>query len=111
MTDLKTKLEQASELNDTLFQEVLDTLQPDMTHGIRAFWEAGAWENAALALVERMLPGWTWLIDATAPKAGVVASLLDPVDPDEWVGTGATPALALLIALLTALTTDGGRNG
>jgi len=108
--DIKTKLEQASELNDALFREVLETLQPDMTHGIRAFWEAGACENAALVLVERMLPGHLWRLDKDdgAYEAFIWA---DPKDGHVGSARSKTPALALLIALLTALTTDGGRDG
>ncbi|MFU0504173.1 hypothetical protein [Pseudaminobacter sp. NGMCC 1.201702] len=72
--------------------------------------------DAAIALVERVLPGWAWTIMAAKPltstRAGetvakgpftafVNNSPRRPSEPDaEYEGVGATPAIALLIALL-----------
>jgi len=54
--------------------------------------------DAALALVERMLPGWKYEI---RPR---FAKLLNPHKPrSDASGMGDTPALAILIALFTAL--------
>ena len=56
--------------------------------------------DAALALVERKLPGWEWQVRRTG-----YAELHHPTHhlKDE-IGRAATPALAILAALLSALT-------
>ena len=54
--------------------------------------------DAALALVERMLPEWRFVIRATLCELKHPQRMLKDVD-----GRGATPALAILIALFTAL--------
>ena len=55
--------------------------------------------DAALALVEQVLPGWNWSVgrDGTSPWARI--------DYDGTAGrySGATPAIALCIAALTAI--------
>lgn len=57
--------------------------------------------DATVALIERVLPGWTWRVDGghgSRPGADLW------LRPNEYYdGTGATPALALLSALLSAL--------
>lgn len=56
--------------------------------------------DAALALVERYLPGWSWSIGHDA-NGELHATIWHGVtEHDEY---GATPALAILAALLTAL--------
>lgn len=66
--------------------------------------------DAALALVERVLPGWEWL-----KKSPKVITLYRPLTEQEdtakaWAkhidGTGATIPLAILSALLRALTSN-----
>jgi len=53
--------------------------------------------DAAIALAERVLPGWGWLTqNCGSPKAIVVK------DDDIYETQAATPAIALLIALLRA---------
>jgi hypothetical protein len=60
--------------------------------------------DAALALVERKLPGWSWRI-GNRPGGG--AWVLLGTSREEHLG--ATPALALLLALVKALS-QGGQN-
>ena len=59
--------------------------------------------DAALALVERVLPGWHWI--RKSPLSMTVYQ--DPKDEKAWAvhfdGAGATPALSLLAAILKAL--------
>jgi hypothetical protein len=72
----------------------------------------------ALALTERMLPGWAWCVQkivgvpSRAPTQDCEADLWVPAAKDAqivWAGKrrfradGATPALAILAALLSAL--------
>lgn len=61
--------------------------------------------DAALALAERVLPGWLW--NLAAETYGCDAELFSPRG-ECWDGhgpaTGATPALALCIAILRATT-------
>lgn len=71
--------------------------------------------DAAVALCERVLPGWTGLVDfggTSRCSATLVGPLKEtgedfdgyPVDlHDSAQGEGSTPAIALLIAILTAL--------
>lgn len=63
--------------------------------------------DAALALVERCLPGWTTACDATAPDIGIDWQLFGP-NRAEFVGTAPTHALALCLALLKALEAQRG---
>lgn len=77
--------------------------------------------DAALALVERVLPGWSWGVSRldAGLVAGVVAAPVD-VEPDheeDWgcqSAEAATGPLALCIAALQALSTrapaEGGRG-
>jgi len=61
--------------------------------------------DAALALVERLLPGWSWRI-GNRPGGG--AWVLLGTSRQEHLG--ATPALALLSALLAALSSKAGET-
>jgi hypothetical protein len=65
--------------------------------------------DSALALVERVRPGQKWMIASVGYDAGVWqdgkagAYLYDPIlTPPRWKGFAATPALALLAALLAS---------
>lgn len=66
--------------------------------------------DAALALAERVLPGWTW--DIAGPREPITgtddgrpsaALRLDADRPSLRIGTATTPALALCIAILRAV--------
>jgi hypothetical protein len=64
--------------------------------------------NAALALVEEKLPGWTWSVDsARSPCAptddGRPQAKVQAPGGRPFGGGAPTPALAVLIALLKAL--------
>lgn len=82
-----------------------------------AFWrflDAEAWESAALALCARVLPGWRWTVTSDGRKEGVPRawlwierrwiddSDLEPPMLRNIDAEAATPALALLAALITA---------
>lgn len=63
--------------------------------------------DAALALVAEKLPGHDWGID----NRGTHAFIQEPDRSHAWHGNAATPALALLAAMLRALAADEGREG
>ena len=60
--------------------------------------------DAVIALTERVLPGWHWSIYDTDGVGRCNAQLERPdfTGAEDFDGTGATPAIALLIALLRA---------
>lgn len=62
--------------------------------------------DAAVALVEKMLPGWAWGVHVN-PRAvgGFLAHVTErsPIRPMPNIGAAPTPALALCAALLRAL--------
>lgn len=59
--------------------------------------------DAALALVEKVLPGCTDTSDASYPEAGIEWTLF-PDGGDDWItGTAKTRPLAIIAALLRAL--------
>lgn len=62
---------------------------------------AGGSVDAALALAERVLPGWVWDVTSTG------TSWIMPASDDDrhFMASAATPALALCIAILRARAT------
>lgn len=56
--------------------------------------------DAAVALVERALPGWTWTLDSASSTATLWKD--DEASEATHQVPGATPAIALCIALLRA---------
>jgi hypothetical protein len=113
MTDLIKRLEEATAGSADLDREVERALRV-VPMGLR---EDGTWGqkqrpwtaslDAALALAERVLPGWCWMIERH--KNGTATAWLH-----EWNAYGEgeqvvsnTPALALCAAILKA--TDTGR--
>lgn len=65
--------------------------------------------DAALALVERLLPGWTWRVEKwTECYDAKLWGLADA--PGIGAGHGPTAPLAILAALLTALPHTGDEN-
>lgn len=86
----------------------------------RGWWRPDGWPvttslDAALALAERVLPGWLWDVTTiTTAVGGLRKPLASVVRPDQtegeeiktW-GYGATPALALCIAILRAKQGEG----
>jgi hypothetical protein len=70
--------------------------------------------DAAVALCERVLPGWSGDIDIGKPIADsgkVGARLFPPGDGwQNYSGVGPTPAIALLIAILTAKEARDGKD-
>lgn len=64
--------------------------------------------NAALALMEEKLPGWIWRVGPSydtysAPRTKYVAWATEGLGADEHDGFADSPALALILALLSAL--------
>lgn len=72
---------------------------------INTLCDAGGYESASLALVERVLPGWVWsvMVDYELPGRARLHDAMQPSGPLSVSADGATPALALLAALLRAL--------
>ncbi|WBT40129.1 hypothetical protein [Hyphomicrobium sp. DMF-1] len=70
--------------------------------------------DAALALVEEQLPGWTRLVDATAPELGICVELFPSGDIAERTesarGDHNRETHATLLALLRALS-NGSKEG
>lgn len=66
--------------------------------------------DAAIALAERVLPGWHWSIYDTDGVGRCNAQMERPdfTGAEDFDGTGATPAIALLIALLRAKEASNG---
>lgn len=61
--------------------------------------------DAALSLVERVLPGWTRSVDATVPELGIDVDLHPPTGPVVR-GTHASEAIATCLALVRAKLED-----
>lgn len=71
-------------------------------------WKFTASLDAALALCERVLPGWTMVMDGSAPDLGTDWELFQPNPPlgevkARIMGTHNDRTLALLAAMLKAL--------
>jgi hypothetical protein len=110
-TPLITRLEEAAEGSRELDELVaLETTHP---YGI----DACDWDgfppyttslDAALALAERVLPGWRWQVSATS--SGAIGSVSSGAGMEDFVSSQADlsdvrlfpPALALCIAILRA---------
>src|ERR1700741_3715699 len=67
LAELLERVKAGSAPDRQLFQDVARALLPDYQTGLvdwryefGGFLGAGAWTDAALALVERLLPGWSW---------------------------------------------------
>ena len=127
MTDIAgliERLEAAAELDAQLFYDIATNVYPAAFPAVwildkeTADWRfrtldcligAKAWESAALALVERVRPGWCWRAEKCPP------TYLGPRGEPFWAtcgppgeqeaAHGPTPAIALLIALLKSLET------
>ena len=105
--DLIERLEKATGPDreiDTAIEELFDPSFRDST--LRQATRYTASLDAAVALVEKMLPGWACGFDAGSKTS---IAFVDPHDfADRFLGArytaqAATPAIALLIALLRAL--------
>lgn len=60
--------------------------------------------DAALALAERMLPGWMWYVGSVGENDMPQATVTEPAeDCRDFVGHAPTAPVAILIALLRAL--------
>ena len=60
--------------------------------------------DAALGLVERVLPGWMWYVGSVGENDMPQATITEPVeDCRDFVGHAPTAPLAILLALLRAL--------
>lgn len=60
--------------------------------------------DAAIALVERVRPGWAWNVGNVGEEDRPSVALTVPFEPyQDFVAHGATPALAVIAALLRSL--------
>lgn len=125
LDDLEKRLEEAEELRWALLFSVAKTILPDnqfetVLPALKKFAKAGAWTDAALALVEERLPGWRWSLNS----ANVFCLCKDwnddyapvfwskkprkrkpgerPIEPAKRAESCPTPALAILLALVRA---------
>jgi hypothetical protein len=118
LQDLLARVESATESGVDLFLSVGVALLPDtfpctIDHNHeRVQWKVrwtgwlgeGAFTEAALALVERVLPGWRWMVRRIEPSEfPSFGAYVEQVDGEHFWRTGSTPALAILSALLKAL--------
>jgi hypothetical protein len=112
MTDLIKRLEEAEEgsreLDISLAMETTHPYGFDSEREIDAYPHPTTSIDDALALAERVLPGWCWMIERH--KNGTATAGLHEwnayCEADQF--TANTPALALCIAILKA--TDTGRE-
>ena len=111
MTDLIKRLEEADDGEPLLDREIWVALEFD---GNRSPVDAPEYTtslDAALALAERVLPGWGWVLSTGArDQPAWVQAYPEPVDEDvcrDAVASASLP-LALCIAILKA--TDTGRE-
>lgn len=111
MTDLRElekRLETATGPNEWLDAAIDHALNPGNTVGAAP---VSASLDAAVALVERVLPGWGYFI--RRDEEGINASLLYPNALRVSPGCGqhkSSPALALCLALIRALIAKGDRH-
>lgn len=100
---------------------VLRRNDDDTANEPHTYWEYTTSIDAALALVERMLPGWKWQFysEGVYGAGGIVASLMEPAfaalsrkgRPYRHAeGTGPTLAIAILIAALRSLSQGAGHE-
>lgn len=107
LSDLLLRVEGATGPDREIDFAITNALVPDWAiySDARCFFTSSL--DAALALVTRVLPGWAgWKLERLAsgrPWSRVYSS------KGAWSATAATPALALLAAMLKALQQEGER--
>lgn len=100
LADLKRRVEEARgpDTNLDVALWCLDPTDPEEESAIPSYTAS---LDAAVTLVERAAPGWTWRVDGghgSRPGSDLW------LRPNEYYdGTGATPALAVLSGLLAVL--------
>lgn len=107
--NLPSRLKAADKLNGRLLGEVFCKVLPDTPEDLYQklikWAEYDAWETAALALVKELLPGWGWHIAylrrSDTHEAELISRTRFRADHD-------SPAIALILVLLTALEAEGG---
>jgi hypothetical protein len=111
LSELRERLENAEkpsrDLDVQIYRAIV--LQNNYAVDFKAFTKS---LDAAIALVERALPGWEWDIGTYADchRKGYFASLVeDGFEEDGEQVFGATPALALCVALLKELESSNER--
>jgi hypothetical protein len=120
LQDLIARVEAATESSVDLFYAVASGLLPDTFPSLidhdheRVCWRvnvfgkfvsAGAWTDAALALVERVLPGWNCSAIRLHEEA-CEGHVWEPGHVGSIQGKAPMPALALLLALLRAVAAE-----
>ena len=74
-------------------------------HGARGHINPATSIDAAVALIERVLPGWRWMVRRIYPEDGggpLFCAYAEQVDGPMFSRTAPTPPLALIAALLEA---------
>ena len=104
---------------------VLRRNDDDTANEPHTYWEYTASIDAALALVERMLPGWKWGVASVAVKTGEKSpegyprygtgfrahvTQVSALRPMPSVAEGPTAPLAILVALLRSLSQGAGHE-
>lgn len=104
LANLLERVEKAEGWEGDLIDQVLLACVPLNEGGgfHRAFYALSP-TDAALALVERKLPGWTWRLDSPDSASEPAFARLSGTERRSAVGWAKTPALAVLAALLRAL--------
>ena len=106
LASLLERVEKAAEHEAVLLCDAAALLLPpnDWRLRISQLTSAGAPLDAALALVERCLPGWRWMVRRVEPsERPMFAAYVEAVDGEHFWRSGPAPALALIAALLRAL--------
>lgn len=108
LRDLEKRLEEATGPDRALGFKLSIALQAPKYDGTAEQWFGNKSDptrsiDAAIDLVERVLPDAEWFIEG--PKPSVVT--LHGVDVDEDLHVAASPALALCLALIRALIARG----
>jgi len=104
---------------------VLRRNDDDTANEPHTYWEYTTSIDAALALVERMLPGWKWGVASVAVKTGEKSpegyprygtgfrahvTQVSALRPMPSVAEGPTAPLAILVALLRSLSQGAGHE-
>lgn len=108
LRSLAERLEKAMGPDDALLYDVANIAPSWREDDEYRRWFCGlinarAWEQAALTLVERLLPGWMWNVgENVEPYKGEFVAWVS-YDGQRYTAHAPTPALAILRALVAAL--------
>lgn len=98
----------AKELTDALLIEFVElcALDPELVKkkiDLMDYLEIAAWEQAAIWIARKCLPGWTYDLSISGVKSEAVVKLHSPhVPPSTAEATHPKPAVATLLAIIQA---------